>query len=56
MKVRIYLDARGYWCVQSKHWFNFSWNYDVSFSGPNAYEKAKAYAHALKNPKYEEIK
>ena len=55
MRVRIRLHAKEYWVVESKNWYNFSWQYQTLFMGDNAYERAKAYGQALKYQQYEEI-
>lgn len=56
MRVRIYLTAHKSWQVESKRWHNIFWQYEASFSGDAAYERAKEYAQRLKNPNYEEIR
>jgi hypothetical protein len=55
MRVRLRFDAREYWVVETKPWYNFFWKIEDSFHGDNAYERAHFYARALKNPHTEEI-
>lgn len=55
MRVRLRFDAREYWVVETKLWYNFFWKIEDSFHGDNAYERAHFYARALKNPHTEEI-
>ena len=58
MRVRIKEEADGFWRVETKHWYQFHWQYEKDF-GPYdqfAYEKALAYAERMKNLRVEEIK
>jgi hypothetical protein len=55
MRVRLRLDPRQFWVVESLVWYNFEWSYEQCFHGENAYERAHVYARALKHPKIEEI-
>jgi hypothetical protein len=55
MRVRIIFNARKYWVVEGKHWYNFNWHYEHSFMGDNAYERAHFFARALRKPQIEEI-
>ena len=56
MRVRIRLHPNELWIVESKRWYDFEWNYENSFIGDNAYERAHFFARLLKNPEIEEIK
>ena len=56
MRVRLRLDPRGYWIVETKRWYNFSCMCADSFTGDHAYDQAYSYALALKYPQTEEIK
>ena len=58
MKVRLRRDADGDWKVESKSWFDFlcGWKYETCCAGTDAYDRAYAYAMALKYPVIEEIK
>ena len=56
MRVRIRFHFNEIWIVESKRWYNFKWNYENSFMGDNAYERAHFCARIVKNPEIEEIK
>jgi hypothetical protein len=56
MKVRVKNDARGFWCVEKKEWFDFSWVYVESFHFDNSKERALEYAKKLINPEIIEVK
>ena len=55
MRVRIRLHPKGYWVVETKRWYEFDWQYENLFAGDDTYERAKAYARALKYQQFEEI-
>jgi len=56
MRVRLKFNPHGYWIVESKrHWYR-GWQWEQSFHGDNAYERAKFFAQALKHQQVEEIK
>jgi hypothetical protein len=55
MRVRLRISPDKDWVVESKHWYNFRWEYQQLFSGDDAHERARFYARALKNPYTEEI-
>lgn len=55
MKVRLRLDPRQKWVVETKRWYEFNWQYQESFYGDKAYDSAKDYALRLKYQATEEI-
>ena len=55
MRVRLRLGPNKTWYVESKEWWHFSWSYEQSFCGDDAYERAHFYARILKNPTVEEV-
>ena len=55
MRVRVRMNPHRDWVVESKRWYNFTWQYEYLFIGNDAYERAHAYARALQHPTFEEI-
>jgi hypothetical protein len=61
MRVRLRLDPRNNWVVESKYWYQFKWQCESVFyfhsasEKSTAYELAKEYAQALLHPEIEEI-
>lgn len=50
MRVRIRQSPRGYWVVESKEWWQFSWTFEESFHGDASYDRAYEYARKVKAP------
>jgi len=55
MRVRLKFTAHDGWTVESKrHWYS-GWEWEQSFYGDDAYERAKVFALLLKQEQIEEI-
>lgn len=50
MKVRIKKCADDLWCVETKKWYNFGWQYQTCMLGDNSEKRALEYARNLLNP------
>ena len=55
MKVRIKKCADDLWCVETKKWYNFGWQYRTCMLGDNSEKRALEYARNLLNPLIIEI-
>lgn len=57
MRVRVRQHPLGgTWYVESKLWWQLTWQYVESFMYDGAFERAKAYAERLANPVIVEVK
>jgi len=56
MRVRVKKDPRGFWCVEKKEWFDFSWVYVESFHYDQPKDRALKFANELINPEIIEVK
>ena len=55
MRVRIRLDPRKFWVVESKQWYSLRWQFQNSFYGDDAVQRAHEYGRLLKANYTEEI-
>ena len=50
MRVRIKKEAYDAWSVESKRWYQLSWQYEKCMLGDNAEKRALEYARNLLSP------
>ena len=55
MRVRLKFNPHSYWTVESKRNWYSGWQWEQSFHGDDAYERAHFFARALKHQQTEEI-